>query len=837
MGTEFIRQNRFDAGEVGSDLHGRSETAFYARALRRCRNFIPRPFGPADNRAGFVRGGDAGSNGAVRLRGFALRPGAGFMLEFSHLKMRVWRTVDGVPTLVTQDGSPYTLETEFAAGVLPSLRFLQHKNVLTILGGGGKVWELTHTDPASPTAWTLEAVVFSRGAATDLLPPVELDVGGDFASLAGWMSISGDDDNPPMPWEWRFSVQVLTFAGGTPGNWKWTEGRETTATEPVRAAGDTHTIACSAKRPVAFRWGGGDPIPYPDPDKLSPLTRVRVHVYKGLNGHFGHIGQWEGWAGGFHFVDNGLEPNYGEPPRESLDPWAEGSGPNGCAWWQQRIIYAGGESDDEALRVHGARIGDARDFQKGTLRHQAFDFELASTERETLKHALALEHLLLFSTAQVWSMAGAGDQSLGPDSVDVRPRTRVGCGDLEPLKVGASALFTNASANAVHDVAWDAELLTYPTRSVSAYNRDLLRGHRIVSWAYAARPYSMVWAVRDDGLLLGLVYDPSQDVLAWSAHPTAGTLESVATLDEDGADALWTVTSRKLGSLTRKTVERQAAWEQDPVKGTFLDCASRFDYRRPEGLLLIAPPQDPPDPGHPQDRSQVSYAAGASFEFRLDDHTLEAGDVGRTIILDPGGANVTARVTAVTGDDSGVLTLLREAPPSLRVAKTETTLGTWITNWAFGVTEVAGLTWLSGATVDTVLDGQHVPGLTVAAGVLTLPCPAAVVLIGLPYEALLEPLDVSPPSWARGKRMSVAKVVARVTATRGLWAGETDSPDDLREWDQWTAAQGYATLQPVTAEVEISIGSSWNTGGRAVLLQRAPFGCSVLELAREVSLG
>ena len=47
-------QRSFSGGEVSPEMFGRSDDAKYQSGLARCRNFITKPQGPAENRPGFA---------------------------------------------------------------------------------------------------------------------------------------------------------------------------------------------------------------------------------------------------------------------------------------------------------------------------------------------------------------------------------------------------------------------------------------------------------------------------------------------------------------------------------------------------------------------------------------------------------------------------------------------------------------------------------------------------------------------------------------------------------------------------------------------------------------
>lgn len=86
----------------------------------------------------------------------------------------------------------------------------------------------------------------------------------------------------------------------------------------------------------------------------------------------------------------------------------------------------------------------------------------------------------------------------------------------------------------------------------------------------AASPNSMVWAVRDDGVMLALTFVQEQDVIAWTRHLTRGWFESVCTIREGDDDRVYAVVRRQMADGSeRRFVERMAVREQDDISDAF----------------------------------------------------------------------------------------------------------------------------------------------------------------------------------------------------------------------------------------------------------------------------
>ena len=150
----------------------------------------------------------------------------------------------------------------------------------------------------------------------------------------------------------------------------------------------------------------------------------------------------------------------------------------------------------------------------------------------------------MFTSSTEWMVAGGSNEDyLTPTNPIARPQTRRGSYFLPPLLVG-DVIVCTARGGVVRDFAYSFEDDTFngPDRTILA--RHLFEHRKIVSWCYAQSPYSIVWAVLDDGTLLSLTYLREHDVWGWTPHETSGTVESVISLPEGDEDAVYITVKR-----------------------------------------------------------------------------------------------------------------------------------------------------------------------------------------------------------------------------------------------------------------------------------------------------
>jgi len=112
------------------------------------------------------------------------------------------------------------------------------------------------------------------------------------------------------------------------------------------------------------------------------------------------------------------------------------------------------------------------------------------------------------------------------------------------------------------DITKLAEHITDPTIEQSAYTQD---------------PYRILWSIRSDGVSVGLVYNRSDEVIAWFTRSTSGTFESVESIYGDPEDEVWFLVNRTINSSTVRYVERLSFREDLKEDMLFADAGLRYD--------------------------------------------------------------------------------------------------------------------------------------------------------------------------------------------------------------------------------------------------------------------
>lgn len=254
-------QRSFSGGEITPEMFGRIDDAKYQSGLALCRNFVVKPHGPAENRAGFAFVREVrDSTKKTRLLPFTFSTTQTMIVEMG---AGYFRFHTQGATLM--DGAaPYEITNPYAEADLFDVHHVQSADVLTLVHPGYAPRELRRLGPSS---WALTAIDFNPPVSPPAAPTV---------TATGHTSV-------------EYTYHYVVTSVGADGV------QESAASLPGSAGGNLFETGAV----VTVSWA-----------PVAGATRYRV--YKRQGGLYGYIGQTDGAS----IVDDNIAPDLGvTPPR------------------------------------------------------------------------------------------------------------------------------------------------------------------------------------------------------------------------------------------------------------------------------------------------------------------------------------------------------------------------------------------------------------------------------------------------------------------------------------------------------------------------------------------
>lgn len=518
-------QRSFAGGEITPEMFGRIDDVKFQTGLALCRNFVTKPHGPAENRAGtmFVRA-VKDSTKRVRLIPFTYSTTQTMVLEFGHQYIR-FHTQGAT---VMNGGSPYEVATPYTESDLFDLHYVQSADVLTIVHPNYAPRELRRL---GATNWTLTTISF----ASTLAAPT-----GVTATASGHTSAKYD-----------YSYRVTAVDSDNLN--------ESAASAVASASGNL------------FETGGKVTIAW-----SSVAGAARYNIYKNTGGLYGLIGQ----TTGLNVVDDNIAADLSKTPPQYETGLFTGAGnyPGSVSYFEQRRVFAGTTNKPQNIWMTKSGTESNMSYSLPIQDDDRISFRVAAREANTVRHIVPMNQLLLLTSSAEWRVTSQNSDAITPTTINVTPQSYIGSSNVQPAIINNTLIYCAARGGHARELAYNWQASGFVTGDLSLRAPHLFDGLDLVDMTYAKSPFPVVWFVSSSGRLLGLTYVPEQQVGAWHQHDTDGVFESCAAVAEGHEDALYVVVKRRINGQDVRLVERFASRQiLDQNDAFFVDCGATYD--------------------------------------------------------------------------------------------------------------------------------------------------------------------------------------------------------------------------------------------------------------------
>lgn len=516
-------QRAFSGGEVSPEMFGRIDDAKYQSGLAKCRNFIPKPQGPAENRPGFafVRA-VKDSTKKVRLIPFTYSTTQTMVVEAGAGYFR-FHTM-GATLLDT--GVPYEIANPYAEADLFDLHYVQSADVLTIVHPNYAPRELRRLGAIN---WQLSTVAFASPIAAPGAPTLV---------AAGHTAVK---------YTYHYVVTAVDSEGVS----------ESAASAASSAAGNLFETGAT----VTISWSA-----------VSGASRY--NVYKQQGGLYGYIGQ----ASGLSIVDDNISPDLGKtPPTYETVFNAGGEYPGAVSYFEQRRCFAGTTNKPQNIWMTKSGTESNMSYSLPIKDDDRIAFRVAAREANTIRHIVPLTQLLLLTSSAEWCVTSVNSDAITPSTISVRPQSYVGSSNVQPVIINNTLIYGASRGGHVRELAYNWQANGFITGDLSLRAPHLFDTYDITDMAYVKAPQPVVWFVSSSGNLLGLTYVPEQQVGAWHWHDTDGVFESCTAVAEGSEDVLYCVIRRTINGASVRYVERMASRQfVDQADAFFVDSGATY---------------------------------------------------------------------------------------------------------------------------------------------------------------------------------------------------------------------------------------------------------------------
>ena len=845
MARVAVELTNFTGGELSPRLDGRTDLTKYSSGCSTLENLVVYPHGSAARRPGSTFIAEiANSANKTRLIPFEFSTTQTYMLEFSNLKMRVYKdkgavlegdkTISGItqanPAVVTASSHGYDNGDEVLISGVSGMTEVNGKRFL-VADKTTNTFELQDKDgvdinSTSFTAYTSGGVsnkVFELATPYTTAQLFDLK----FAQSADVMYITHPAHEVEKLSRTGHTSWTLTDVDFTKGPMQDANTTDTTLNPGQSAVGTGIALVASAVTGInggsgflstdvgrfVFLSGG-----YAKITAVADTTNATITIITALSGASA-TADWR------------------------LGAFSDTTGHPSCVtFFEQRLVFAG--TTDQPQTIFFSKSGDYENMDAnigGTVADDdAIIYTIASNQVNAIRFMTATRTLIIGTAGGEFTVSGGGtDSAITPTNILIKKQSNHGSANVDAISVGNATLFLQRAKRKIRELAYNFDVDGYIAPDMTILAEHVTEGG-LTQIAYQQEPNQIIYAVRNDGELVALTYQREQQVTAWHRHIFGGrfgnatiTVTDFANIADgtrivltkaDGTTTTFTsATSATSGKFHTTSSNNQSATNLK----TLIDADSDFTATVSSNIVTIT--------------ESSPLSTGFLTVTSLDDSTrLAKTDEGKAVC---------ESVAVIPTDDTeyevyvivkrtinGATRRFVEVLNVFDFDQTDNTsfnfLDSQLSYSGSAASTISGLDHLEGQTVSILADGATHPDKTVSSGSVTLDRSALNVKVGLAYRSLLQTMRLNAGSQngtSQGKTKRIYDITVRMFETIGVEVGPNLS-DMERIPFRSSADLMDEGIPPFTGDKEVEFRGNYETDGFIFVRQTQPLPFTILSL-------
>ena len=506
---------------------------------------------------------------------------------------------------------------------------------------------------------------------------------------------------------------------------------------------------------------------------------------------------------------------------------ATGTYPGTVSYFQQRRVYAATLNNPDTYFM--SQPGNYNNFDS-SVPSNASDSITGTPWAQQINGVQFLVPmpggLVTFTGKGAWQISGGSNSGITPSDETANPQGAVGCSALvPPIPINYDILYVQSKNSIVRDLSYNFFANIYTGTDQTILSSHLFNGFTILQWGYAEEPYKVIWAVRNDGILLAFTYLKEQEIAAWTRNDTDGLFQSVCIVTEPPVDAIYTIVKRYVqgqwmyysermdnriwnnGVESVYCVDAGLQWPMTYPSATLTPVAANGTNNITSALVILggsgytAPTITAIDSTGAGTGATFSvtvsggvitaitptvggqnYTAGATtlfikdatgtgalaqpvitnnVTFNASANVFSAGNVGQVIRAGGGKATIVTYISPTQIVANITQPITQTIPNDPNLTPIPQTSGNWTMTPT--TTVVSGLNHLNGMTVAILADGNVLPNQVVSNNSVTLSSAYSAITVGLPFTAQIQLLYLDAPDEGGGTMQGKRKDIQAVT--------------------------------------------------------------------------
>ena len=197
-----------------------------------------------------------------------------------------------------------------------------------------------------------------------------------------------------------------------------------------------------------------------------------------------------------------------------------GSYPSSVSFFEQRLVFGGTNNDPQTLWF--SKGASYENFAVGTDAADAMVYTIASNQVNVIRY-LSAKHDLIIGTVggEFIATSGSINEPITPTNIQIVKQTNYGAANLDALQVENVSLFLQRAKRKIREMVYSFDVESYVAPDMTLLAEHITAGG-VTQMSYQQEPDSIIWAIRNDGQLLGLTYQRNENVIGWHRHIVGG---------------------------------------------------------------------------------------------------------------------------------------------------------------------------------------------------------------------------------------------------------------------------------------------------------------------------
>ena len=850
MARVAAQLTNFTGGELSPRLDGRNDLTKYSSSCKTLENFIIYPHGAAARRSGTTFVAEvASSANKTRLIPFEFSTTQTYMLEFSNLKIRVYKdngsvlegdkTITAItqanPAVVTSNSHGYSNGDEILITAVVGMTQLNSKRFL-VANVTTNTFELTNKDGVDTDSTAFTAYV-SGGTANKVFEITTPYTTAQlfeikFAQSADVMYITHPAHEVAKLSRTGHTAWTLTDVVFTKGPFQDPNTTTTTLTPASASVGSGVNITASSV--TGINSGSGF---------LS--TDVGRQIY--VNDGYATITAISSTT--VVVVDITIAfTNTSAITAWQLGSFSDTTGHPTCvSFFEQRLVFAG--TTDQPQTIFFSKSGDYENMDAnigGTVADDdAIIYTIASNQVNAIRFMTATRTLILGTAGGEFTVSGGGtDSAVTPTNILIKKQSNHGAANVDAIAVGNATLFLQRAKRKVRELAYNFDVDGYIAPDMTILAEHITESG-LTQMSYQQEPNQIIWGVRDDGELVGLTYQREQQVIAWHRHIFGGIVNVPIITVTDYANIVTgtrIVFQKSDGTLVTLTATTGTASAQEFKIETSNDVtaanlnASINTANTASGTGITSSVASNVLTITEVTPTGLAYLVIKSFDTTRLTAVSQTKAECESVAVIPTDNSEYQTWVIVKRTINGITRRYVEYINTFDFTETDNTtfnfLDSALSYSGAAATTISGLNHLEGQTVHILADGATHPTKIVSSGSITLDRASTDVKIGLGYNSILQTMRLDAGSQngtSQAKTKRIYEITIRLYESIGVEVGE--NLNNMERIPFRTSAdvmdQG---LPPFTGDKTVEFRGNYETDGFIFVRQTQPLPLTVLSL-------